>query len=111
MRLVNDDPPDAEVLVIGDAGEELDRIPVEVARYGSYSRELTDVIKQKLRNTYKTGTVIVVLVEEAENIVLDHVGNEILDNNPHKQMVVVDPFQNRNKGPVSVFVKQLEIYK
>ena len=89
VRLVNDDPPDAEVLGMDGAARQKSRIKVEISQHGRYSKGLVDVIEKKLRKKYQEGTVIVVLVERAESVPVADLDDFIRKNNPHDQRVVI----------------------
>ena len=89
VRLVRDDPPDAEVLEISAAGRNLSGIMLEITQHGSHSKDLVDVIGRKLRNRYQEGTVLVVLVEQAETILVNELDDFIRANNPYNQRVFV----------------------
>ena len=88
VRLVERDPPDAEVLAIDDAGL-WSRIGVEVTQHGSHSSGLIEVIKKKLRVKYSTGTVIVVLVEQAERFQISELSKVMQHGNPHSQQICI----------------------
>ena len=89
VRLVRDDPPDTEVLEVNGADRNLRGIGIEVTQHGSHSRDLVNVIGQKLRKKYQKGTVLVVLVERAENILVNNLDEYIRANNPYNQLVCV----------------------
>ena len=89
VRLVKDDPPDAEVLEIDGTDGYLSGIRVEVTQHGSHSKDLVDVIRKKLRMKYQEGTVLVVLVEQAENILVNDLDDFIRTNNPYNQRIYI----------------------
>ena len=89
VRLVRDDPPDAEVLEIDAAGRNLNGIRLEITQHGSHSKALVDVIGRKLRKKYQEGTVLVVLVEQAEKILVNELDDFIRANNPYNQRIFV----------------------
>ena len=89
VRLVRDDPPDAEVLELDGADGRMRRVAVEVSRYGEYSRSLVEVIGKKLQKSYEKGTVLVALVEQAERIQLGELHDFVRSNNRHDLRVVV----------------------
>ena len=55
----------------------------------SGSEDLVDVIGKKLRKKYQKGTVLVVLVERAGNIVVNELDDFIRANNPYNQRIVI----------------------
>ena len=64
-------PPDAEVLVVDRTNNAaIQEIQVEVTQRGRYSRNLYDVIGKKLKRKYHEDTVLVVLIEEAQELPL-----------------------------------------
>ena len=89
VRLVRQDPPDAEVLEINRTAGNLSAIRVEITQHGSHSKNLADVVGKKLRNRYHEGTVIVVLVEQSENILVAELDEFIRKNNPHNQAIFI----------------------
>ena len=68
VRLVRDDPPDAEVLTIDPKTGSFSTIKVEITRHGKYSQSVFDVIAKKLRKRYQDGTVLVVFVEQSVSL-------------------------------------------
>ena len=89
VGMARDDPPDVKVLKIDGADGTMSEIELEITQYGSHSKDLVDVIGKKLRKKYQKGTVIVVLVEQAENIIPDELNDSIRTNNPYNQNVVI----------------------
>ena len=89
VGMARDDPPDVEVLKIDGADGTMSEIELEITQYGSHSKDLVDVIGKKLRKKYPEGTVIVVLVEQAENIIPHELNDFIRTNNPYNQNVVI----------------------
>lgn len=89
VRLVKDDPPDTEVLRINGTGENMGVIRVEITQHGSHSKGLADVVGKKLRHKYPEGTVLVVLAEHAEKILVTELDKLIRKNNPHKQRIYI----------------------
>ena len=89
VRLVRDDPPDTEVLEINGPGWTLREIGIEITQHGSHSKDMVNVIEKKLRKKYQEGTVLVVLVEQAENILVNSLDDFIRANNPHNQRVFI----------------------
>ena len=87
--MARDDPPDAEVLLMDSTAGKMSVIRLEITQYGSHSKDLVDVIGKKLRKKYQEGTVIVVLVEQAENIILNELDDFIRTNNPYNQNVFI----------------------
>ena len=89
VRMVRDDPPDTEVLMTDKKTGFVQMMRVEVTQYGRYSTSVTEVIGKKLRNRYQEGTVLLVLVEKAEEVAVFGLYDFIQDNNPHRQRVVI----------------------
>ncbi len=89
VRLVRDDPPDAEVLEINGADGNINGIRLEIAQHGSHSKDLIDVVGKKLRKRYHDGTVLLVLVEQTEDILVAELDEFIRKNNPHNQRIVI----------------------
>lgn len=89
VRLVRDDPPDVEVLEIEEAAGGMSAIKVEITQHGSYSKGLIDVIGKKLRMGYEVGTVLVVLVEEAETIPVAELDDFIQGNNRYGHRIYI----------------------
>ena len=89
VRLVRDDPPDTEVLEINGMTGGLSIIRVEITQHGSHSKDLVNVIGKKLRKKYQEGTVLVILVEQAEVILVGELDEFIRKNNPHNQQVFI----------------------
>ena len=89
VGMARDDPPDVEVLKIDGANGTMSEIELEITQYGGHSKNLVDVIGKKLRKKYQEGTVIVVLVEQAENILLNELDDFIRTSNHYNQNVVI----------------------
>ena len=89
VRLVRDDPPDAEVLEINAEGRNFRGFRLEITQHGSHSKDLLDVIGRKLRNRYQKGTIIVVLVEQAAEILINELHNFVRANNPYNLQIYV----------------------
>ena len=89
VRLARSDPPDVEVLRVNGVEGNMGGMMLEITQHGSYSQGLFDVIGKKLRKRYEAGTVLVVLVEEAEEIPMVDLDEFIRVNNPHNQSVVI----------------------
>ena len=89
VRLVSEDPPDAEVLKINREDGNISGIRIEIAQHGSHSKTLIGVVGKKLRKKYHDGTVLVVLVEQAEEILVAELDEFIRKNNPHNQWIVI----------------------
>ena len=89
VRSTVDDPPDTEVLMVDPKSNLMKVRKVEITQYGRYSVELTDVIAKKLRKRYEKGTVLLVLVEEAQEILAAELYNFILEHNSHRQEIAV----------------------
>ena len=89
VRLARRDPPDAEVLRVNGVEGNMGEMMLEITQHDRYSQGLFDVIGKKLRKRYEAGTVLVVLVEVAEEIPLVDLDEFIRVNNPHNQSVVI----------------------
>ena len=89
VRLVKDDPPDAEVLEVNGADGNMSSIRLEVTQHGSHSTNLFDVIGKKLSMKYQKGTVLVILVEQAENILVNDLHDLIRTNNPYNHRIYI----------------------
>ena len=89
VRLVREDPPDAEVLTINREDGNISGIRIEITQHGGHSRNLIDVVGKKLRKRYHDGTVLVVLVEQKEDIPVAELDEFIRKNNPHNQQIVI----------------------
>jgi len=89
LGLISDNAPDVEVLVVNGTDRRFSGIRVEITRHGSHSKDLIDVIRKKLRKKYQEGTVIVVLVEQAEDILINELDGFIRTNNPYDQRIFV----------------------
>ena len=89
VGMARDDPPDVVVLKIDGADRTMREIELEITQYGSHSKDLVNVIGKKLRKKYQEGTVIVVLVEQAENIIVNELNEFIRTNNAYNQNVVI----------------------
>ena len=89
VRPISEDPPDAEVLIVDRKSNGTKVRKVEITQYGRYSAELTDVIANKLGKRYEKGTVLLVLVEEAQEILAMELYRFIQEHNPHGQEIVV----------------------
>ena len=62
---------------------------VEITQHGRYSTDLTDVIAKKLRKRYAEGTVLLVLVEEAQGVHVLDLYDFVQKHNPHGQEIVI----------------------
>ena len=89
VRLVRNDPPDTEVLTINAEDRDLRGVDVEITQHGVHSKDLLDVIGNKLRNKYQKGTVLVVLVEQAQDILVSDLDDFMRTNNPYNQQVFI----------------------
>lgn len=83
------DPPDTEVLIDDRTDDAIAMERVEVTQHGKHSSDLTEVIGKKLRKRYQEGTVLLVLVEEAQFIPVADLYEFIRMNNPHRQRICV----------------------
>ena len=89
VKLARSDPPDVELLRVNAAEGHMDGIMLEITQHGTHSQDLFDVIGKKLRKRYQEGTVLVVLVEKAEEIPVVDLDEFIRANNPHNQHIVI----------------------
>ena len=89
VRLVRNDPPDTEALAINATDRNLRGVEIEITRHGIHSKDLLDVIGNKLRNKYQKGTVLVVLVEQAQDILVSDLDDFMRTNNPYNQQVFI----------------------
>ena len=89
VRPISDDPPDTEVLIVDRKSNGTNVRKVEITQYGRYSAELTGVIAKKLRKRYEKGTVLLVLVEEAQEILATELYRFIQEHNRHGQEIVI----------------------
>ena len=89
VRLAINDPPDVEVLAISGEEANMRGIMLEITRHGSHSEDLFEVIGKKLRKKYEEGTVLVVLVEQAENPLVADLDEFIRRSNPYNQQIFV----------------------
>ena len=89
MRMVSDDPPDTEVLMIDKKTRALEMMRIEVTQHGRYSTSMTQVVGKKLLKRYQEGTVLLVLVEEAQELEVFDLYDFIQTNNPHGQSVEI----------------------
>ena len=89
VRPAGVDPPDVEVLVVDPTNADLSAIRVEVTQCTQYSRDVFEVIRKKLLNRYREGTVIVVLVEESTSLSIGEIYDFIRDNNLQNQRVYI----------------------
>ena len=89
VRLVKNDPPDAEVLAIDPTNGTFETIEVEITQHGKHSKCVFDVISKKLQKRYQDGTVLVVLVEQSEKLSVADLREFLRENNPHNQQIFV----------------------
>ena len=89
VGLSRDDPPDVVVLAVDGIDGRIGEIAVEITQHGSHSNGLFDVIRKKLLNRYRDGTVLVVLVEQAEDVPVGDLDEFIRRNNPHSQRIFI----------------------
>ena len=89
VGVIRDEAPDVEVLVMDSTAGNMRGIRLEITQYGSHSKDLVDVIGKKLRKKYQEGTVIVALVEQAENIILNELDDLIRTNSPYNQRAFI----------------------
>ena len=89
VALVQDDPPDAEVLIVDHDDRGISMIRVEMTQHGRHSESLFAVIGKKLQKRYQDGTVLLVLVEQSEKIPVAKLNDFIRRNNPHDLRIVI----------------------
>ena len=89
VRLAGTDPPDVEVLIVDRSNRRMSDLMLEVTRHGRYSPGLFGVLGGKLNKKYEDGTVVVVLVEKAEEVPIVELDEFIRGNNPHNLSVVM----------------------
>ncbi|MYJ76210.1 MAG: hypothetical protein F4089_14455 [Gammaproteobacteria bacterium] len=89
VRPSRDDPPDTELLFVETKNNMVNVREVEVTQHGKFSAELTDVIAKKLRKRYAKGTVLLVLVEEAQDVRLADLYDFVEKHNAHGQEMVI----------------------
>ena len=89
VGLINDDAPDVVVLEIDGSTRNMKGIRLEITQHGRYSKGLVEVIGKKLRKKYQEGTILVVLAEQAENILINELDDFIRANNPFNQQIFV----------------------
>ena len=89
VRLVRDDPPDAEILTVHPKTGAFTTLNVEVTCHEKHSPGLFKIIAKKLRNRYQSGTIILVLVAQSERLSPNEVYSFIKSNNPYNQNIVI----------------------
>jgi len=89
VKLVKDDPPDVEVLVVERKSRVLSTMNLEIVQYGKYSESVFEVIGKKLTKRYERGTFVVVMVEETEQFLVADLYDFIRDKNSHGLRVFV----------------------
>ena len=89
VGLIGDNAPDVEVIVVGGQIGRIASIKLEITQHGRHSAGLTDVIEKKLSKKYAEGTVIVVLVEQAEDVRIEELDDFIRANNAFSQEIVI----------------------
>ena len=88
VGLVDDDPPDVEVLAVDGAGAGLWEYGIEITRHEGHST-LETVILNKLQKKYSRGTNIVVLADRAGDISLWPLVDLLSENNQYDQSVYI----------------------
>lgn len=88
VKLAKSDPPDAELLAIGDAGEVIQH-GIEITRHEAHSPGLVELIRKKLRTKLPTGTIIVILVEQPEHNASPVLSTVMDQDNPHGQRICI----------------------
>ncbi|MYD96951.1 MAG: hypothetical protein F4X98_06145 [Gammaproteobacteria bacterium] len=89
VRPSRGDPPDTELLFVETENNMVNVREVEVTQHGKFSTELTDVIAKKLRKRYAKGTVLLVLVEEAQDVRLADLYDFVEKHNSYGQEMVI----------------------
>ena len=89
VRPVRNDPPDVEVLVLDGKARNMRGAMLEITQHGVHSIDLVDVIGKKLRKKYEQGTVLVVLVEQAETLLVNDLDDFIRRNNRYNQQIFI----------------------
>ena len=89
VRPVKNDPPDAEVLVIGRENHRLSVIGIEITQFGAYSKSILDVLGKKLLKKYQNKTMLVVFVEQSGALDASELYEFIRRNNVHNQRIVI----------------------
>ena len=89
VRVVRNDPPDTEVLMVDKETNAFQVMRVEITQHGRYSTSVTEVIGKKLMKRYQDGTILLVLVEESQEFSVDDLYNFIQKNNPHRQRICI----------------------
>ena len=83
------DAPDTKVLMIDKETNGFKMVRVEITQHGRHSASVTAVIAKKLLKRYQDGTVLVVLVEEAQNLSIVDLYDYVQKNNPHRQEIFI----------------------
>ncbi len=89
VSVPRDDPPDTEILVVNSTIGTFSMQRVEITQHGRHSSNLTEVIAKKLTKRYQDGTVLLVLVEEAQSLDVAELYDFIRMNNPHGQQIFI----------------------
>ena len=89
VKPVKDDPPDVEVLAVERDSRAFFTTKLEIVQDGKYSESVFEVIGKKLAKRYERGTVLVVVIEEAEEFLISDLYDYIRDNNPHGLRIYV----------------------
>lgn len=104
VRLAESDPPDAEVLAIGAAGE-VNQFEIEITQHGPHSPGLAELLRKKLRTRLPAGTIIVVFVEQAERIWFSDLRRVVERDNPHSHSIcIIGPSQEPNRFTYLVYL-------
>ena len=89
VRPTNVDAPDTELALVDYGTNSIATKWVEITQHGRHSASLFDVIGKKLTKRYPDGTVLVVLLEEAQRIHLPQLYEFVRKNNAHGQQIFV----------------------
>ena len=89
VRAVKDDPPDVEILAVERDSRAFSTLKLEMVQDGKYSESVFEVIGKKLEKRYERGTILVVMIEETEQVLVPELHDFIRDRNPHGLRIVV----------------------
>ena len=89
VKPVKDDPPDVELLVVDRDSCECTVVRLEITQHGKYSESLFEVIGKKLAKRYHKGTILVVMVEKSERLIIAELYEFVRKNNPYGQQIII----------------------
>ena len=89
VRPASADPPDTELAQVDHGTNSITVRMVEITQHSRYSNSLFDIIEKKLRKRYQEGTVLVVLVEEAQELPVAELYAFVQKNNTHKYQIFI----------------------